>query len=142
MDTSGPQERVWDDTPDEALLTFPLMHCYPSHVYSISFNRCFWMSLQPDGPARVRVLWGVTAPEDLVPKEPDARAAFCAETKRVFDGVNLEDRAIVESIGRSLASPYAERGRLGEKERTLWEFWRFLAAALGAPQPSTAAAAR
>jgi phenylpropionate dioxygenase-like ring-hydroxylating dioxygenase large terminal subunit len=118
------------------------MHVYPSHVVSVSFNRGFWMSLQPDGPDRVKVLWGVTAPEELVPAEPEARAAYDADTKQVFDAVNLEDRTIVESIARGLKSPLAEPGRLGEKERTLWEFWRFLAKALGAPVPVQTSAAR
>ena len=142
MDTSRPQERVWAETPEPALLTFPLMHVYPSHVVSVSFNRGFWMSLQPDGPDRVKVLWGVTAPKELVPVEPEARAAYDADTKRVFDAVNLEDRTIVESIARGLKSPLAEPGRLGEKERTLWEFWRFLAKALGAPVPVQTSVAR
>ena len=142
MDTSAPQTRIWDDTPEAALNTFPLFHCYPSHVVSVSFNRGFWMSLQPDGPQQVRILWGVTAPRDLVPSDPQARAAYDAESKATFDAVNLEDRTIVESIARSHLSPYAIRGRLGEKERTIWEFWRYLAGALGAPQPSTIAAAR
>ena len=142
MDTSRPQSRVWDDTPEAALNTFPLFHCYPSHVVSISFNRGFWMSLQPEGPTRVRVLWGATAPRPIVPSEPEALAAYRAEAKKTFDEVNLEDRTIVESIARSQASPYAGRGRLGEKERTIWEFWQFLAGALGAPKPSALSAAR
>jgi len=142
MDTSRPQGRVWDDTPEAALHTFPLMHIYPSHVVSISFNRGFWMSLQPDGPDKVKVLWGVTAPGETVPTEPEARATYDANVKTVFDGVNLEDRAIVESIARSLRGDPVEPGRLGEKERTLWEFWRFLARALGAPASWQAAAAR
>ena len=142
MDTSSPQRRVWADTPEAALATFPLMHCYPSHVVSISFGRGFWMSLQPDGPARVKILWGVTAPREIVPIDPAERAAYVTATKETFDAVNLEDRTIVESIARSLASPFATRGRLGEKERTLWEFWRFLAHAIGAPQPTASAAAR
>jgi phenylpropionate dioxygenase-like ring-hydroxylating dioxygenase large terminal subunit len=142
MDTSRPQTRLHDETPEAALATFPLMHCYPSHVVSVSFNRGFWMSLQPDGPDRVKVLWGVTAPGERVPVEPEERAAFDADIKATFDAVNLEDRAIVESIARSLKSPFAGRGRLGEKERTLWEFWGFLARAIGAPLPSAMAAAR
>lgn len=141
MDTAKVQPRLYDDTPESALATFPLFHVYPSHVVSVSFNRGFWMSLQPDGPARVKVLWGVTAPRALVPAEPGARAAFKAEIERVFTAVNLEDRGIVESIARSLSSPLAAPGRLGEKERTLWEFWRFLAGALGAPAPARTAAA-
>lgn len=141
MDTAKPQTRVYDDSPEAALATFPLFHIYSSHVVSVSFNRGFWMSLQPDGPTQVRVLWGVTAPRRLVPTDPDALAAFKAEIERTFDAVNLEDRTIVESIARSLASPFAARGRLGEKERTLWEFQRFLARALGAPAPARIAAA-
>jgi hypothetical protein len=100
------------------------------------------MSLQPDGPDRVKILWGVTAPAQTVPSDPDERAVFKADIKATFDAVNLEDRAIVESIARGLKSPDAAQGRLGEKERTLWEFWGFLARAIGAPQPSAMAAAR
>ena len=142
MDTSGPQARVWPETPDAALDTMPLMHCYPSHVLSVSFDRGFWMSLQPAGPGRVKILWGVTTPSHLVPSDPDERAAFRATVKQTFDAVNMEDRTIVESIARSLKSPYPGRGRLGEKERTLWEFWGFLARAVGAPRPSATVAAR
>ncbi len=141
MDTARPQNRVWEDTPEAALATFPLFHIFPSHVVSVSFNRGFWMSLQPDGPGAVKLLWGVTAPRRLIPTEPAALAAFHAEIKTTFDAVNLEDRAIVESIARSHAGPHAGQGRLGEKERTLWEFHRFLAHALGAPAAARVAAA-
>lgn len=135
------QPRLYDDTPDAALASIPLFHIYPSHVCSVSFNRGFWMSLQPDGPDRVNILWGVTAPARLLPADEQERAAFRAEIERTFDAVNLEDRGIVESIGRTLASPHAAQGPLGEKERTLWEFWRFLAHALDAPRAEASAAA-
>jgi choline monooxygenase len=141
MDTSRPQDKVWDDLDEATRATFPLMHAYPGHVFSLSLNRGFWMSLQPDGPHRVRVLWGVTVHRSVLPEDAEALAALKAEIATTFDGINLEDRTIVESIARSLKSPHAAQGRLGEKERTLWEFWRYLARALGAPAPADAIAA-
>lgn len=141
MDTSRPQDKLWDDLDDATRATFPLMHAFPCHVFSLSLNRGFWMSLQPDGPHRVRVLWGVTVHRSVLPEDAEALAALKAEIATTFDAVNMEDRTIVESIARSLKSPHAAQGRLGEKERTLWEFWRYLAHTLGAPAPAGAIAA-
>jgi len=141
MDTSRLQEKVWPDTSDATRATFPLMHAFPGHVFSASLNRGFWMSLQPQGPDHVRVLWGVTIARPTVPQDPEALAALKAEIEETFNGINLEDRAIVESISRSLKSEFVQPGRLGEKERTIWEFQRFLARALGAPAPAAAVAA-
>ncbi len=141
MDTSRLQDKIWDGLDDATRATFPLMHVFPCHVLSASLNQGFWMSLQPDGPDRVRVLWGVTVHKSLVPADPDESATMKAEIVTTFDGINLEDRTIVESIARSLKSSHAAQGRLGEKERTLWEFWRYLARALGAPLPAARIAA-
>ncbi len=141
MDTSRLQDRIWPDATEDTRARFPLMHVFPSHVVSASLTRGFWMSLQPDGPGRVNVLWGVTVARPLWPDAGPAREAVRAEIKAAFDRINLEDRAIVESIARSLASGRAAPGPLGEKERTIWEFQRFLARSLGAPVPAGAAAA-
>jgi choline monooxygenase len=141
MDTSRLQDQVWEEADEETRKRFPLMHVYPCHVLSVSMTRGFWMSLQPDGPDRVRVLWGVTIHKALLPEAPEALAALKAETAETFNAINLEDRTIVESIARSLKSPHAAEGRLGEKERTLWEFWRYLARAVDAPAPASSIAA-
>ncbi|MBC6441164.1 MAG: hypothetical protein GDA49_12320 [Rhodospirillales bacterium] len=107
-------------------------------MVSASLNRGFWMSLQPDGPdrVRVRVLWGGTIAAPLWPEEGQERAAMRVEIKETFDRVNMEDRTILESIARSLKSDHVVSGRLGEKERTIWEFQRLLACALGVPVPA------
>ena len=139
MDTTRPQKAAWPEADDGARARFPLAHVYPSHVVSVSLDRGFWMSLQPEGPDRVRVLWGVTVARPLWPGDEEGREAMRADIRATFDRINLEDRAIVESIARSLKSGRAAQGRLGEKERTIWEFQRFLARALG-PAAGRAAA--
>jgi len=141
MDTSRLQDAVWPDMDEETRKRFPLAHVYPSHVVSVSVTRGFWMSLQPEGPDHVRVLWGVTLARPLWPEPGPEREALQAELKETFDGINLEDRTIVESIARSLKSAHVPSGPLGEKERTTWEFQRFLARALGVPAPGAAQAA-
>ncbi|MBN33727.1 MAG: Rieske (2Fe-2S) protein [Rhodospirillaceae bacterium] len=141
MDTSRPQDKVFDDSTDEIRSRFPLMHVYPSHVVSASLMRGFWMSLQPEGPDAVRVLWGVTIARQSLPDDAEERTTMATEIAETFEAVNWEDQTIVESIARSLKSTHAARGRLGEKERTMWEFWRYLATTVGAPMPSDAVAA-
>ena len=127
MDTTRPAAKTRPDASAEARRRFPLMHIYPSHVVSTSLERGFWMSLQPEGVDRVRVLWGVTAARSMVPADDAGYAAFRDDIKRTFDAVNLEDRRIVESIARNLRSDHYRPGPLCPKERTLWEFWRYLA---------------
>ena len=135
-DTSRPQGRTWPDVAEDARARFPLAHVFPSHAVSVSLDRGFWMSLQPDGPGRVDVLWGVTLPRPLWPDAGPEREALRSQAVETFGRVNREDRAIVESVARSLAGGRAPPGPLGEKERTIREFQRFLARALGAPVPT------
>ncbi len=142
METSQPQDKVWPDTDNDTRRKFPLMHIYPSHVVSIRLGGGFWMSLQPDTPGRVRILWGVTAARPLVPKDPDELAALKAEIKTASDAINLEDHAIVESVAQSLKSAYCVPGRLCPKEYPLWEFWRYIARMLCQHDPEMSGSSR
>ncbi|MFT4716542.1 MAG: choline monooxygenase [Paracoccaceae bacterium] len=111
---------------DNEAQSVPLFGAFPSHVASISAERTFWMSLMPISPNKVRVLWGV----DVHPNAMPEGAAFderVATLKASFHAINAEDKPITSTIARNAKALAAEPGRLSPKEKTIWEFQRYLA---------------
>ncbi len=117
---------------EEERSMYPIINTFPAHVYSVSPERLFWMSLQPLGTDQVRVLWGVDVYPGSIPggKAGEERVA---ELRAAFEKINGEDKGIVESIRRNAGSRHAAAGPLSPKERCLWHFQRYLARMLRDP---------
>jgi len=107
-----------------------LFGVFPCHVVSVVAERTFWLSLQPHGTDQVKVFWGADVYPGSVPSEPEARAAYAAELKAGFDRINDEDKPIIGSIAQNAKALAAAPGRLSPKERTIWDFQKYLAAQL------------
>lgn len=105
---------------------YPIVNVFPAHIYSVSPERIFWMSLQPSGTEQVRVHWGLDAYPGSIPEgeEGDKRIA---DLRVAFDKINAEDKGIVQDIRRNAASQHANPGALSPKERCLWDFQKYLA---------------
>ncbi len=116
----------------EEVQSVPLFGAFPSHVSSVSPERTFWMSLMPIATDKVRVFWAVDVHPDAMP-EGRAFGERVETLKRSFHAINCEDKPITSAIARNAAALAAEPGRLSPKEKTIWEFQRYLARMLTGP---------
>lgn len=98
---------------------------FPCHVMSVSAERTFWLSLQPHGVDKVRVLWGADVYPGTVPDH--AREQYARELHEGFDRINDEDKPIIGSIAQNASALAAQPGRLSPKERAIWDFQKYLA---------------
>ena len=69
---------------------------------------------------------------DAMPDGAD-RAARIDALKASFHAINAEDKPVTAAIARNARALAAAPGRLSPKERTIWEFQRYLATALTGP---------
>jgi phenylpropionate dioxygenase-like ring-hydroxylating dioxygenase large terminal subunit len=98
---------------------------FPAHLIQVSPDFLWYMSLQPDGVGRTRIRRGLAvAPERLALEVDHDR--FFAETKILFDQVNLEDRVANEAVQTGAASRFAGQGRLCSLEVHMHEFAQYL----------------
>ncbi len=120
-----------DQLAEAEQLVQPIICIYPSHLIALSAERLFWLSLQPEGTDHVNIFWGVDVFPGTIPagEEGEQRKQ---ELRASFERINEEDRGVVEQIQRNVRSPFAEPGPIAPKERSLWEFQRYLARRLGA----------
>ena len=99
---------------------------FPSHMYVLAPDHLWYLSLQPDGPERTRILYGAAiAPEKLAGEED--RDGYLAATKAFLDKVQIEDRHVVEGIFNGAGSPLGVPGPLSWLERGNHEFAQYLA---------------
>jgi phenylpropionate dioxygenase-like ring-hydroxylating dioxygenase large terminal subunit len=99
---------------------------FPSHMYVLAPDHLWYLSLQPDGPARTRIRYGAAiAPEKLAAEQD--RDAYLAATKAFLDKVQVEDRHVVEGIFNGAGSPLGASGPLSWLERGNHEFAQYLA---------------
>ena len=95
-------------------------------MYVLAPDHLWYLSLQPDGPARTRIRYGAAiAPEKLAGEQD--RDAYLATTKAFLDKVQVEDRHVVEGIFNGAASPLGAPGPLSWLERGNHEFAQYLA---------------
>jgi hypothetical protein len=109
---------------------------YPALVVSQSPNFLAYMSLQPDGPDRVRVRWG-TAIYDKAAVPQSKIDSFVDFWKTI----NAEDHDQLSRLLQGLKSRYASSGPLApaDLEGTLWDFYQYIAGHLPAPADEAAA---
>jgi phenylpropionate dioxygenase-like ring-hydroxylating dioxygenase large terminal subunit len=109
----------------EARRTAILPTVFPSHMYMLAPDHCWYLSLEPVSTGEVRVRYGAAlAPEVLAAsKDPEG---LKAQTRNLLDQVNEEDRIVVEGIFAGASSPLAEAGRLSWLERENHEFTGYL----------------
>ena len=86
----------------------------------------FWyLSLTPQGPGQVRVLYGGGMSADYI-ADP-AAPAHLAQVKALLDAVNIEDKGCTEKVYRGLLSTLSAPGPLSHLERPNYEFAAYLA---------------
>jgi phenylpropionate dioxygenase-like ring-hydroxylating dioxygenase large terminal subunit len=97
-----------------------LISIYPSLMITLSPGYFWYLSLTPDGPAHVNVLYGGgLAPEFVT----DAKATEnFARLKLLLDDVNMEDKGCVERVFQGLNAGLSVPGPLSHLERPNYDF--------------------
>ena len=101
-----------------------LISIYPALLITLTPGYFWYLSLHPDGPDHVRILFGGgLAPEFR--DDPDAAANFAA-LKTLLDEVNDEDRSCTESVYRGIRAGLSAPGPLSHLERPNYDFARWI----------------
>jgi phenylpropionate dioxygenase-like ring-hydroxylating dioxygenase large terminal subunit len=104
---------------------------FPAHMYSLSPDYLWYLSLRPDGVGTVKVRIGIALAPEVVRAQADL-PAFLEPLSTFFDQVNEEDRRLVEGIYRGARAPLAQSGPFSWLEREIHDFARYLARQLAA----------
>ena len=108
---------------DERRTTW-LLAIYPSLMITLTPGYFWYLSLTPDGPGHVNVLFGGGLSPEFV-ADPEAAEHF-AKVKALLDEVNIEDKGCVERVYRGLCAGLSEPGPLSHLERPNFDFARYI----------------
>ena len=109
---------------DRRNMTF-LLSIYPSLMITLTPGYFWYLSLHPDGPDHVKILYGGGLSPDFA-RDPEAEKHF-ETVKTLLDAVNDEDRGCTERVYRGLSSEAAKPGHLSHLERPNYDFATYLA---------------
>jgi len=107
-----------------------LLAIYPSLLITLTPGYFWYLSLTPDGPGHVNVLFGMGMSADWL-ADPEAECHL-ARVKALLDEVNVEDKGCTEKVYQGLLSGMAEPGPLSHLERPNYEFAHYLASRIPA----------
>ena len=102
-----------------------LLSIYPSLMITLSPGYFWYLSLTPDGPGHVNVVFGGGLAPDFA-ADP-ASAVHFARLKALLDEVNIEDKGCVERVYRGLSAGLSAPGPLSHLERPNYDFARYIA---------------
>ena len=112
-------------TGDQRRITW-LLSIYPALLITLTPGYFWYLSLTPDGPGHVNVLYGGGMSADWC---ADAEAtAHLAQVKGLLDAVNDEDKGCTEKVYQGLLAGLSSPGPLSHLERPNFEFARYIAA--------------
>ncbi|MEM9046754.1 MAG: SRPBCC family protein [Pseudomonadota bacterium] len=109
----------------ERRFTTYLLSIYPSLMITLTPGYFWYLSLHPNGPGEVDVLYaGGLSPDFMA--DPEAEAML-DQAKALLDDVNQEDKGCTEKVYRGLCSDAAVPGHLSHLERPNYDFAKYLA---------------
>ena len=109
---------------DDRRITW-LLAIYPSLLITLTPGYFWYLSLTPDGPGSVRVLFGGGMSAEWM-ADPEAENHL-ASVKALLDDVNVEDKGCVEKVWKGLCAGLSSPGALSHLERPNYDFARYLA---------------
>ena len=115
-------------TGDQRRITW-LLSIYPSLLITLTPGYFWYLSLTPDGPGHVNVLYGGGMSADWV-QDPQAEG-YLAQLRALLDNVNDEDKGCTERVYRGLCAGMSEPGPLSHLERPNFEFAQWIAGRVG-----------
>ena len=111
-------------TGDDRRITW-LLAIYPALLITLTPGYFWYLSLTPDGPGSVRVLFGGGMSAEWM-ADPEAEAHL-ASVKALLDDVNVEDKGCVEKVRKGLCAGMSAPGALSHLERPNYDFARYIA---------------
>ncbi|MGL4321522.1 MAG: aromatic ring-hydroxylating oxygenase subunit alpha [Paracoccaceae bacterium] len=114
---------------DERRITW-LLSIYPSLLITLTPGYFWYLSLTPDGPGHVQVLFGGGMSREWM-EDPDA-AMHLTNVRDLLDDVNDEDKKCVERVYAGISSGLSSPGPLSHLERPNFEFAQYLASRIPA----------
>ncbi len=102
-----------------------LLSIYPALLITLTPGYFWYLSLTPDGPGHVNVLYGGGMSADWC-ADPGA-VAHLAQLKTLLDAVNDEDKGCTEKVYQGLLAGLSAPGPLSHLERPNFEFARYIA---------------
>jgi phenylpropionate dioxygenase-like ring-hydroxylating dioxygenase large terminal subunit len=115
-------------TGDERRTTW-LLSIYPALLITLTPGYFWYLSLTPDGPGHVNVLYGGGMSADWC-ADPSA-GDHLATVKALLDDVNIEDKGCVERVYQGLCAGLSVPGPLSHLERPNFEFAQWIAGRMG-----------
>jgi phenylpropionate dioxygenase-like ring-hydroxylating dioxygenase large terminal subunit len=114
---------------DQRRITW-LLSIYPALLITLTPGYFWYLSLTPDGPGHVQVLFGGgMSPEWLA--DPDA-AMHLTRVRDLLEDVNDEDKKCVERVYAGISAGLSQPGPLSHLERPNFEFAQYLASRIPA----------
>lgn len=102
-----------------------LISVYPSLMITLSPGYFWYLSLTPDGPGHVHVVFGGGLAPDFA-ADPGSATHF-TRLKALLDEVNAEDKGCVERVYKGLCASLSDPGPLSHLERPNYDFARYIA---------------
>lgn len=109
---------------DQRRITW-LLSIYPSLLITLTPGYFWYLSLTPDGPGHVNVLYGGGMSADWV-ADPEAEKHLNT-LRLLLDDVNEEDKGCTERVYQGLLAGLSEPGPLSHLERPNFEFAQWIA---------------
>jgi len=109
---------------DDRRITW-LLAIYPALLITLTPGYFWYLSLTPDGPGAVNVLFGGGMSAEWM-ADPEAKQHLAA-VKALLDDVNVEDKGCVERVWKGLCAGMSGPGQLSHLERPNYDFARYLA---------------
>jgi phenylpropionate dioxygenase-like ring-hydroxylating dioxygenase large terminal subunit len=110
-------------TGDQRRITW-LLSVYPALLITLTPGYFWYLSLTPDGPGHVKVLYGGGMSADWC-ADPKAEG-YLASVKALLDDVNIEDKGCVERVYQGITAGLSAPGALSHLERPNFEFAQYL----------------
>ncbi len=101
-----------------------LLSIYPALFITLTPGYFWYLSLHPDGPDHVKILYGGGMHADYA-NDPEAQSHFDT-LKALLDEVNEEDRGCTERVYKGICGKLSAPGSLSHLERPNFEFARYI----------------
>ena len=101
-----------------------LLSVYPALLITLTPGYFWYLSLHPDGPDHVNILYGGGLAPEFV-DDPASEENF-ARLKTILDDVNEEDKGCTEKVYKGLCADLSSPGPLSHLERPNYEFARYI----------------
>ena len=105
-----------------------MVYVFPAFTMAMRPGTNNWLSFNPRGPEKTKVLGGYLMWRDVVRAEPEIGRA----RREMIEKVNQQDSLATSELAKAMRSRKAGRGPLSHFEGTVAQFYKYLARTLAA----------